>query len=104
MQLGLDFRLERDRFRGREAIATILRRAIVDRERGLGGPDIEVSDDAVGAIARFANGDARAALNLLEFAAATAPMSPETRIPPVDGKRRRIASSTSTASSSPGRR
>ena len=63
---------------GVDAVAAILRRAIADRERGLGGPDIEVSDDAVAAIARFANGDARAALNLLEFAAATAPMTPET--------------------------
>jgi putative ATPase len=60
------------------AIAGILRRAIADRERGLGGPDIEVTDDAIAAIAGFANGDARAALNLLEFAAATAPMTPET--------------------------
>jgi putative ATPase len=61
-----------------EAIEGILRRAIANRERGLGGPDIEVSDDAIAAIARFANGDARSALNLLEFSAASAPMSPET--------------------------
>ena len=61
-----------------EAIEGILRRAIADRERGLGGPDIEVSSAAVEAIARFANGDARAALNLLEFAAAAAPMDPHT--------------------------
>ena len=59
------------------AIASILRRAIANRERGL-GIDIEVTDEAIAAMARFANGDARAALNLLEFAAATAPMVPET--------------------------
>jgi putative ATPase len=60
------------------AIETILRRAINDREHGLRGSDIEVSDAAVTAIARYANGDARSALNLLEFSAATAPMNPET--------------------------
>jgi putative ATPase len=65
---------------GAEDIERILRRALVDRERGLGGPDIVVTDEAIAAIARFANGDARAALNLLEFAAASAPMDPHTCI------------------------
>ncbi len=60
------------------AIETILRRALADRDRGIGGTDIDVSDEAVAAIARFANGDARAALNLLEFSAASAPMDPAT--------------------------
>ena len=62
------------------AIETILRRAIGDQERGLGATGLVVSDDALGAMARFANGDARAALNLLEFAAASAPMSSETHV------------------------
>jgi putative ATPase len=62
------------------AIEAILRRAIEDTERGLGNTGIAVSDDALGAIARFANGDARAALNLLEFAAASAPMNPDTHM------------------------
>jgi putative ATPase len=52
---------------------TILRRALADAERGLGGPAVAVDDEAVAAIARYANGDARVALNLLEFAAASAP-------------------------------
>jgi len=60
------------------AIESILRRALADPERGLGGMDLSVADDAVGAIARFANGDARTALNLLEFAATSAPKDPET--------------------------
>ena len=60
------------------AIELILHRALSDRERGLGGSDITVTDEAVAAIARFANGDARSALNLLEFAAASAPMDPVT--------------------------
>jgi putative ATPase len=54
---------------------TILRRALADAERGLGGPGVAVDDEAVAAIARYANGDARVALNLLEFAAASAPTS-----------------------------
>ena len=53
--------------------ATILRRALADAERGLGGRAVAVDDEAVDAIARYANGDARVALNLLEFAAASAP-------------------------------
>jgi putative ATPase len=59
-------------------VEVILRRALTDAERGLGTTPIDVSDEAIAAIARFANGDARAALNLLEFAAASAPMDPET--------------------------
>ena len=61
-----------------EAIESILRRALADPERGLGGMSITVSDEAIAAMARFANGDARSALNLLEFAATAAPMNPET--------------------------
>ena len=66
------------------AIETILRRALADGERGLGGTDLRVSDDAVGAIARFANGDARTALNLLEFAGTSAPMHPHTGVRELD--------------------
>jgi putative ATPase len=62
---------------GADAIETILRRATTDRERGLES-DVSVSEEAIGAIARFANGDARAALNLLEFSAAAAPADPAT--------------------------
>jgi putative ATPase len=62
------------------AVGQILRRSLIDKERGLGSIDLAVSDEAVAAIARFANGDARAALNLLEFAAASAPMDPDTRL------------------------
>src|SRR3989449_8099570 len=65
-------------------IETILRRALTDREHGLGAMDVSVSDDALAAIARFANGDARAALNLLEFAATAAPMNPETMVRQLD--------------------
>ena len=50
----------------------ILRRALDDRERGLGDAELAVDDDALDAIARHANGDARVALNLLELAATLA--------------------------------
>ena len=64
-------------------VESILRRAIDDRERGL-GIDITVSGEALAAIARFANGDARSALNLLEFSAAAAPMDPVTCVRTLD--------------------
>jgi putative ATPase len=54
------------------ALVTILRHAITDREHGLGKSDPDVDDDALGAIARFANGDARSALNLLQLTVASA--------------------------------
>ena len=66
------------------AVETILRRALADRERGLGGADLSVSEDAVAAIARFANGDARTGLNLLEFAATSAPSNPQTGVRELD--------------------
>src|SRR4029079_13063225 len=43
------------------AIETILRRALADRERGLGSLAVNVTDDALRAIAQYANGDARVA-------------------------------------------
>ena len=54
---------------GVEALAAILRRALSDAERGLGTLGVEASEDVLGAVARYANGDARVALNLLELAA-----------------------------------
>ena len=53
-----------------QSIVTILRRALTDTERGLGALRLEASDEALAGIARYANGDARAALNMLEMAAA----------------------------------
>jgi len=55
-----------------EETAAILRRALDDPERGLGGAGTVADDDALEAIARHANGDARVALNLLELAATLA--------------------------------
>src|SRR5579871_5230215 len=49
-------------------IATLLRRALNDKERGLGNVNLEVSEDVLFRIASFANGDARYAYNTLELA------------------------------------
>jgi putative ATPase len=55
------------------ALVRILRRALSDSDRGLGATGAAADDDALALIARYANGDARAALNLLQLAVATAP-------------------------------
>jgi putative ATPase len=52
-----------------EQIEALLRRAIADKDRGLGGENISISDDAIQHIALFSGGDARAAYNTLEAAA-----------------------------------
>jgi putative ATPase len=53
-------------------VVLILQRALADRERGLGDLSITADEDALHGIARYANGDARIALNMLELAAALA--------------------------------
>ena len=50
-------------------IATIVRRALADPDRGLGKLDLPIADDALDLLVNLANGDARFALNTLEFAA-----------------------------------
>ncbi len=55
-----------------DALAAVLERARTDPERGLGRLGLPFADDATGAIATAADGDARRALNLLEAAAALA--------------------------------
>jgi putative ATPase len=56
-----------------EEVATILARALVDPVRGLGQVSVEVEEQALQAIAVYANGDARVAINLLELSVAAAP-------------------------------
>ena len=55
-----------------DAIVTILKSALTDPERGLGKQNPEADDDALRAIARFSNGDARSALNLLQLTVSSA--------------------------------
>jgi putative ATPase len=48
-------------------IADLLRRALNDKERGLGNEPVDAPDDVLFRIASFANGDARSAYNTLEL-------------------------------------
>jgi putative ATPase len=52
-------------------IVGILERALKDPERGLGTQVVEIEPGVLETIARYSNGDARSALNLLELSAAT---------------------------------
>src|SRR5258707_10688921 len=53
-------------------IVDLLRRALADKERGLGNENVQVSDEILFRIASYANGDARSAYNTLELAARSA--------------------------------
>ena len=64
-----------------DEIAGIVTRALHDVDRGLGKEPVVVDDAAIQAIALYANGDARSALNLLELSVTAAPASD-------DGERR----------------
>lgn len=51
-----------------EHIVSLIRRVLLDEERGLGKRKFLIEDDAIRMIAEISGGDARAALNLLETA------------------------------------
>jgi putative ATPase len=55
-----------------DQIVLLLRRALADRERGLGDKDLTASDDVLKKIASYTSGDARSAYNVLEVAAGLA--------------------------------
>ena len=55
-----------------EHLVSIMKAAIRDEERGLGGERVIASDDILGSIAAYASGDARVALNTLELAVSVA--------------------------------
>ena len=54
-----------------EDIKTLLRRAISDRERGLGAYQAEIDEEALDFLADVSNGDARSALNAIELGVLT---------------------------------
>jgi len=62
---------------GETDIVTLLRRALADEERGLGGLNVQADDAALEHLARIADGDGRKALNSLEIAALTTTPSAE---------------------------
>jgi putative ATPase len=55
-----------------DEVMTLLERALKDEKRGLGGEHVVIEPELLRQIALFANGDARAAFNTLETAAAAA--------------------------------
>jgi len=50
-------------------IENILEKAVIDKERGLGNLKLKIEKGVLNKIAQMANGDARTALNVLEYAA-----------------------------------
>lgn len=61
-------------------IEELLRRALADRERGLGDQPLDVEADALALLGQAADGDGRRALNMLEIAADLAVTEGERRI------------------------
>lgn len=61
-------------------ILKIIDNALSDNERGLANLDIDICRDTVEVLADISNGDARSALNALELAVLTTPVSREGRI------------------------
>jgi putative ATPase len=60
-------------------VTSILTRALADEQRGLGRTPVDIDEDTLRAIAQYANGDARVALNLLELSVAAAPLVADVR-------------------------
>jgi len=55
-----------------DQVAQLLQHALTDKDRGLGNLNVTAEDDVLRLIAVYTNGDARAACNVLEVAAAVA--------------------------------
>lgn len=51
-----------------EQITTIIKQALKDEKNGLGSLDVKIDDKIINTLARMSNGDARIALNVLEYA------------------------------------
>ncbi len=62
-----------------EELVELLRRAVTD-ERGFGRQKVEISEEALGIIANFANGDARSALSTLEMAVLNGELNGDTTV------------------------
>lgn len=56
---------------GKEAIRTLLRRAVTDKDKGLGAYQAVLHEEALEFLADIANGDARSALNAIELGVLT---------------------------------
>ncbi len=56
---------------GKEELVEIIRSAVTDKNKGLGGLKIKIGKKAAETLAEMSNGDARTALNVLEYASLT---------------------------------
>lgn len=57
-----------------EQINTLIVKAITDKERGLGNLKIEMDNETIITLTKMSNGDARTALNILEYASSLNPI------------------------------
>jgi putative ATPase len=73
-----------------EQIAALLRRALEDKERGLGTMELTADDDALALIASYSSGDCRNAYNALEVAAQLA-MEPDAENGPSTPEREAVS-------------
>ena len=73
-----------------EEIVGLLKRALADKDRGLGDLEIDASDDLLEQIAVMAGGDARAAHNTLEAAVAASPGKQLSRQAVEDAMQRKV--------------
>jgi putative ATPase len=60
----------------RQHIATVIRRAIADKQRGLGDQNVTITDDALAFLCEICDGDARRALTALEIGVKSSSQSP----------------------------
>ena len=63
-----------------EDIKTLIKRAVYDKERGMGAYDAEIDDDALDFLAELSGGDARHALNAVELGVMTTQRSADGKI------------------------
>ncbi len=74
-----------------EEIVLILKRALTDKEKGLGALRVKADEDALLFLAKMSDGDARKALNALEIGVLTTPSSPSGEVLfPVDVARESV--------------
>jgi putative ATPase len=67
---------------GEEELRTLVRRAIADRERGLGASDVTIAPDVIDRVVAAAAGDARRLYTVLDVAAQLAGATPSGSEPP----------------------
>jgi len=60
---------------GEDGIRTVVRRALTDRDRGLGSLNVDLPEDVLDELVRVSDGDARTSLNGLELAVNSSPKS-----------------------------